>query len=61
MGWQYMLICLFMSFSTIFAQFMSSKQSRNLKIAEGRYGDQRLKLIGDIVSGARTIKCYGWE
>lgn len=23
--------------------------------------DERLKLVTDVVVGARTIKCYGWE
>ena len=25
------------------------------------YNDTRMKLCHDMVSGVRTIKCYGWE
>jgi hypothetical protein len=34
---------------------------KNLKSKEGALNDERLKLIGDMVVGCRTIKCYGWE
>lgn len=32
-----------------------------LKAKESAYTDKRLALVNDMVSGARTIKCYGWE
>jgi len=31
------------------------------KRAEAMYTDQRLGYVNDMVVGARTIKCYGWE
>jgi hypothetical protein len=34
---------------------------RNLRARDSGLTDDRLKLVGDLVGGARTIKCYGWE
>ena len=28
---------------------------------ESRYNDERQKLVTDMVTGAKTIKSYGWE
>ena len=34
---------------------------KRLKRKEAQCTDERLKLITDMVTGVRTIKCYGWE
>ena len=35
--------------------------NKTLKIKEAGYNDERIKLVNDMVVGARTIKCYAWE
>jgi hypothetical protein len=25
------------------------------------YNDERMKYVSDMIIGARTLKCYGWE
>jgi len=42
-------------------QHYSSKLAYVIKAKEGAFNDRRMKLIGDAVSGIRTIKCFGWE
>jgi len=32
-----------------------------LKMKEAVLNDSRIKLINDLVTGIRTIKCYAWE
>lgn len=34
---------------------------KSAKRNEAALTDERLKFVNDMVVGARTIKCYGWE
>ncbi|CAI2362604.1 unnamed protein product [Moneuplotes crassus] len=45
----------------ILCQAIISKATVKWKYWEGVYSDKRIKVISDIVTGIRTIKCYAWE
>ena len=45
----------------LIAQHFSSEQTKRLKLKESGCNDTRQKLVSDMINGARTIKCYGWE
>lgn len=42
-------------------QWCASRCSGSLQREQSRVNDERLKLVGDMIVGCRTIKCYGWE
>ena len=46
---------------TLFVQFLTGPCVKNLRTKDSGLTDERLRLVGDLVGGARTIKCYGWE
>ena len=46
---------------TLFLQIVTGRCNKTIKRKEAFFTDQRLKLVTDMVAGARTIKCYGWE
>ena len=60
-GWQYTLVTFGVWCLLMLMQYGASKVSRSLKQAESGLNDERLKVVNDLVVGARTIKCYGWE
>ena len=46
---------------TVFLQLCFSRCLRLARNTTATSSDMRLKLITDIVSGIRAVKCYGWE
>ena len=59
--WEYALITFGIWFITLFVQFLTGPCVKNLRTKDSGLTDERLRLVGDLVGGARTIKCYGWE
>lgn len=60
-GWRYSLITFLIWVVILVLQHYSSKQTKTFKGKESVCNDERMKLVNDMVNGARTIKCYGWE
>ena len=60
-GWWSSLIVLGCFLVAYAIQNLAGFISKRLKAKESKVTDQRIKLVSDIVVGARTIKCYGWE
>ena len=46
---------------TIVSQLWANRLSIRFKNKDAMLSDQRMKLINDLVTGIRTIKCYAWE
>ena len=42
-------------------QFVMTRFQKQWQIKEAGCTDKQIKFIGDIITGARTIKAYGWE
>jgi ABC-type multidrug transport system fused ATPase/permease subunit len=60
-GVKYTMVVLGLWIFTMVLQYWSSVISRRLTAKQSHINDQRLNLVNDLVVGARTIKCYGWE
>lgn len=45
----------------LIGQHFTTLYQKTLKAQEGICNDERMKLVGDMVAGIRTIKTYGWE
>ena len=60
-GVKYTLVVIGLWIFLVILQYFSSEYSKNLKMKESGINDDRLKLVNDLVVGARVIKCYGWE
>ena len=60
-GWGYAALTFVVWLVILFFQDLMTKQTKVFKKRESEAGDERLKLVNDVVYGARTIKCYGWE
>jgi len=60
-GWQSSLITLAMSVLSLGCQHLVTKFNKHIKGRESVCNDERLKFVGDMINGARTIKSYGWE
>jgi len=58
---EYGLITLAFLAVLLVMQFLTGTGIKKLKRTEAKYTDERLKLITDMVTGVRTIKCYAWE
>ena len=46
---------------TVFLQLCFSRCLKAARSRTASSSDMRLKLVTDIVSGIKAIKCYGWE
>jgi len=42
-------------------QFWFSQSYAKLRLKAAQYTDQRVKLMSEVISGARVMKCYAWE
>ena len=60
-SWVYSGIVFAVWILTFFFQVMSGLCIKKLKDKEAKCTDKRLAYVADMVTGARTIKCYGWE
>jgi len=60
-GWQYAGYTLAIWVATIVGQLICNKVTIKLKGQEAQLNDKRMKLVNDLVTGIRTIKCYAWE
>jgi len=60
-GWEYAGYILAIWMLTIGGQLVCNKITMKFKIKEAVLNDTRIKLINDLVTGIRTIKCYAWE
>ncbi len=60
-GWEYAGYTLAIWLLTIGGQIVCNIISMKLKMKEAVLNDSRIKLINDLVTGIRTIKCYAWE
>lgn len=60
-GWVYAGYTLAIWILTIAGQFICNIITMKLKMKEAILNDNRIKLINDLVTGIRTIKCYAWE
>ena len=54
-------ICAGMWFLSVFMSLFTSICARKRQALNSFYSDGRMKLINDMVVGARTIKSYAWE
>jgi ABC-type multidrug transport system fused ATPase/permease subunit len=59
--WWYGLVIFCVWIFTLLMQSCAGKYSNELKGKEAACTDERLKFVTDMISGIRTIKCYGWE
>lgn len=60
-GWQYAGYTLAIWVLTIIGQLVCNFITMKLKAREAVVNDCRIKLVNDLVTGIRTIKCYAWE
>jgi len=60
-SWEYAGIIFLVWVVTVLMQIGTGACGMKQKRAEAMYTDQRLGYVNDMVVGARTIKCYGWE
>jgi ABC-type multidrug transport system fused ATPase/permease subunit len=60
-SWEFSLIVFLLWMVVMTFQFLVSERQKKLKKKEALHGDERMKLVSDMVVGARTIKSYGWE
>jgi ABC-type multidrug transport system fused ATPase/permease subunit len=60
-GWEYAGYTLAIWLLTIGGQMVCNRITMKLKMKEAVLNDSRIKLINDLVTGIRTIKCYAWE
>ena len=60
-GWEFAAVAFVMWLLVLFCQDKSSKLIKKFQALQSKTNDVRVKLINDMVNGARTIKCYGWE
>jgi hypothetical protein len=60
-NWIYSGIVAGVWITSLIVQMCSSICIKKFKLADSEFSDKRLKIVGDLVAGARTIKCYGWE
>lgn len=60
-SWEYAAIILGVWVLTVMMQICSGGCGMKMKRREAQFTDQRLGFVNDMVVGARTIKCYGWE
>lgn len=60
-GWLYSGITFAIWIVIVICQHFTAKQGGILKAKESASNDARQKLVQDMINGARTIKCYGWE
>eukprot|EP00466_Bigelowiella_natans_P010970 jgi/Bigna1/90850/estExt_fgenesh1_pg.C_810031 len=45
----------------VFCQFRFSKAYARLRFEAAHYTDQRVKLMSEVITGVRVMKCYAWE
>lgn len=60
-GWMYSAIVLAMTVVMVAVQFGLTLKTRALQGQQSMMADDSMKLVNDMVTGIRTIKCYGWE
>ena len=60
-GWLYSGITCAIWIVIVICQHFTAKQGGILKAKESASNDARQKLVQDMINGAHTIKCYGWE
>jgi len=60
-GWQYAGYTLAIWLMTVCCQLICNLITLRIKMKEAVLNDTRIKLVNDLVTGIRTIKCYAWE
>lgn len=60
-GWVYSGITFAIWIVILIGQHFAARQGGIIKGKESAANDERLKLVTDMINGAHTIKCYGWE
>lgn len=60
-GWVYSGITFGIWAIIMGCQDWSARKGRYYKGIESASNDERQKYVQDMIMGARTIKCYGWE
>ena len=60
-GWLYSGITFGIWLVIMGCQHLSARKGRSLKGIESASNDERQRYVQDMITGARTIKCYGWE
>ena len=60
-GWENSLITFSIWMIIMILQHISGESIKKYKMQESLCNDERQKLVNDMIVGARTIKCYGWE
>jgi ATP-binding cassette, subfamily C (CFTR/MRP), member 1 len=60
-SWEYSGIVIGVWLLTFFMQVMTGICNKNARANESALTDERLKFVNDVITGARNIKCYGWE
>jgi ABC-type multidrug transport system fused ATPase/permease subunit len=59
--WVSSLITFVVGVFIMYCQIKSTTSIKELQGKESKFSDERIKLVNDMVIGARTIKSYGWE
>lgn len=60
-GWIFAIVTFVFWIFIVFCQHFTAKMTKFFKGKESASNDERQKLVQDMIIGARTIKCYGWE
>ncbi len=60
-GWENLLVVAGLQAAFYFLQLKLNSFVEPIKVREGKHNDKRVKLVTDMISGIRTVKCYAWE
>ena len=55
------VICFGVWVATLLLQHITTQLSKSFKSKESLSNDERIKMVNDMVVGAKTVKGYGWE
>jgi ABC-type multidrug transport system fused ATPase/permease subunit len=60
-SWEYAGIVFAVWLFVFFLQWLTGLCNKDVRAHESALTDERLKFVNDVITGARNIKCYGWE